>query len=151
MKPRGDIAEIVIFITAAADHASARIVRLGRCTRAGAGLVSLRLPSASPTSRLISASPGSRRVSPAENGAAPFAPGGTRRRRYSPQHPRNARAWTARDVRQPRRCAVAAHPAHANLLSEANLDAGRLRWLGFPIRGLVSPATRPAAWAPSAS
>jgi len=43
-----------------------------------------------------------KRVSPAGNGVAHFAPGGTLRRRCSPQHSRDAGACAARDVREPR-------------------------------------------------
>jgi hypothetical protein len=63
---------------------------------------------------------------------APFAPGGTLRRRCSPQHPRDAGACTARDVREPRSWALTAHPSPDNSPPPANLDAqGGLDFLSF--------------------
>ncbi len=85
----------------------------------------------SPGSRSISASPGSRRVSPAGNGVAPFAPGGTLRRRCSPQHPRDAGACTARDVREPRSWALTAHPSPDNSPPRPTWTP-RVAWISYP-------------------
>ena len=46
--------------------------------------------------------------------------GGTLRRRCSPQHPRDAGACTARDLRQTRCRALTAHPTPSNLLFRAS-------------------------------
>jgi len=78
--------------------------------------------SLSQTSSLISALRGSRRLS-RETVQAPLVS----RRRAAAQvltpAPGNARARTARDVRQPRSRALMARPTPANLLSRANLGA----------------------------
>lgn len=79
--------------------------------------------------------PGSRRLSAVGDGAAALV----FRRLAAPQilapATRNGRACTARDVRQPHRCVLTAHPVRASVPSRANLDAqGGLDFLSVNIR-----------------
>jgi hypothetical protein len=73
-------------------------------------------PSPSPTSSSISALRGSRHLCPAGNGAAPLVAQRRAAAQVLTPAPGNARARTARDVRQPRSRALTAHPTPATLL-----------------------------------
>jgi hypothetical protein len=82
MKPRADIASIVVFITDATDRSSARTARLGRCSRANAGPGAVRsAPARRPvrSARLLIASSSCKRGPLCS--ACPLSPG------FSPQHP----------------------------------------------------------------
>jgi len=108
-----DIASVVFFDTDAVEHHRPRTPRLGRCSRADAGPATSST-SPSPTSSLITALPGHRhlvpqRVPPPLCSACPPGPDSRR-------IPVNARACTARNLRQPRRRALTAYLAPANLL-----------------------------------
>jgi len=72
-----------------------------------------------------------RRLSAVGDGAAALV-----FRRLAAPATRNGRACTARDVRQPHRCVLTAHPVRASVPSRTNLDQlGRSGRVGFPIRG----------------